>query len=223
MTTETLTRPLDLQRFCADENDPREYLQKPWRDGGWVYATNGHLVLRIPDNGAPDTPERTDKHPAVPAMFRKYLEDRACEFLVMPSIPEPNKCTHCGGAGFVWAKNCPDCVDGEFTHGDYGYDCKNCMRSAAGPGKLDADKGDKGAKREPCAHCDFNGYPLNSNGGTQIGTAHYATVYLWTMAQLPECRVCPGDPARESYDAPREAPAAFIFDGGQALLMPRRP
>ena len=214
---------LDLERFCADQNDPRSYLHKPWRDGGWVYATNGHLVVRIADNGARDTPERTDKHPNVREMFRKYIEDRACEFLVMPPIPEPKKCTHCDGTGFAWAKNCPDCVDGEFTHGDYDYDCKNCMGSVAGPGKLDARQGDKGAKREPCAYCDFHGYPLNSNGGTDIGAAQYATVYLWELAKLPQCRVCPGDPARTNYDDPREAPGAFIFDGGQALLMPRRP
>lgn len=214
---------IDLQRFCADQRDIRTYLHAPWCHDGWVYATNGHLVVRIPHDGGEYTAAIAGKHPDVAGMFRKYITERNCEFLVMPPIPEPAQCTHCDGTGWTWAKNCPDCVDGEFTHGDWEYDCKNCVGSVAGPGRLDAEKGDEGAKREPCAHCDFNGYPVLKNGGMDLGQSHYATVYLWHLAQLPQCRVCPGDPARSNYDAPREIPGAFIFDGGQALLMPRRP
>ena len=212
---------IDLQHWCADTSDPREYLHKPWRDSGWLYATNGHLALRIKDNGDDTIPAR-DKHPDVGAMFRKYMDDRACEFLVMPPIPEPEKCSHCGGTGFVHAVKCPDCTDGEFTHGDYEYACKNCAGSTAGGGWVDSSADDPKAQRVACDHCDFHGYPLLRNGATQMGNALYATVYLWALSQLPQCRICPGDPARVNFDAPREVPAIFIFDGGQALLMPRK-
>ncbi len=213
---------IDLQRFCANENDPREYLRAPWRDGGWVYATNGHLVVRIRDDGAESIPARSSRHPNAAAMFRKHIEDRSCEFMVMPPITEPDKCTHCGGAGFVSAIKCEDCVDGEFTHGDYEYTCKNCCGSAAGPGWADAYEKYPSAQRVPCAHCDFMGYSLNRNGATNIGGALYSTVYLWALSLLPQCRICPGDAAYSCLGTgARETPAALIFDGGQALLMPR--
>jgi hypothetical protein len=223
--TDTAPTP-DLRRFCATEPDPRKYLHEPWRDDRWVYATNGHLVVRVPYTDQA-VPERTSKHPNVADMFKRVIDDRACEFMVMPPIPEPDKCKHCDGVGFVWSAKCPDCVDGEFVHRGWTYDCKNCQGSDAGPGRVDVREGDHNAERTPCAHCDFNGYELNRNGGTQIGEAHYATVYLWFLAQLPQCRVRPGEPAHNYFheDGKRkpEVPAAFIFGGGQALLMPRRP
>jgi hypothetical protein len=213
---------IDLHRYCATESDPREHLRAPWRDGSWVYATNGHLVIRVPAAGL-EAPERSDKHPDTAALFRKYIEDRPCDFLLMPPLAEPEKCSRCDGAGFVYAIACPDCTDGTFWHGDWQYDCQNCAGTAAGPGWVDAAKDAPRAQRRPCDHCDFNGYHVGHGGATQIGEAHYATVYLWELAKLPQCRICPGDPAYANrQDGQRDAPAALIFDGGQALLMPRR-
>ena len=54
--TDTL-RAVDLSRFCADANDPREYLRSPWKHGEWVYATNGHVCVRVPAASMPEVAE----------------------------------------------------------------------------------------------------------------------------------------------------------------------
>lgn len=217
---------IDLHKFCAGERDPREYLRAPWRQGQWVYATNWHLVIRVPAAAMPDAVEGGPKHPNTAAMFAKHLESGDREFLPMPAIDAPTVCGYCGGKVKVWAVTCPDCEDGTFMHGDHEYDCKNCDGSDAGPGWLDSSNDNPEAVEKQCHHCDFNGYSLVGNGCQQLGPAHYANVYLWHFAQFPKCRICPGDPVPIPgfiEPAGRPAPAAFIFDGGQGLLMPTRP
>jgi hypothetical protein len=211
---------IDLHKFCADERDSREYLRAPWRQGEWVYATNGHLVVRVPAAAMPDAVEGGPLHPNTAAMFAKHLESGDREFLPMPAIAEPDKCKHCGGKSVMWAAPCPDCEDGALWHGSHEYDCKNCHGSDAGPGWVDSSKDNPEAKEHHCGACDFRGYSLRINGSQQLGEAHYANVYLWHLAQLPKCRICPGDTAEKGAQA---GPAALIFDGGQALLMPTRP
>lgn len=210
---------INLQRFCATEADQREHLRKPWRVGKWVFATNGHFAVRVPASDYPDVDDGLPgKHPDVGAMFDKYLDGR--EFLLMPPLPDVTDCSACGGQGWVFARKCGDCVDGEFTHGEWEYDCKNCQGSAAGPGWIKVDGDSNGAEKRICDMCDGLGKPLGSNGASQIGDAHYMNVYLHIFAALPQCRICPGSPARENYDAPKEVPAVFLFDGGHGVLMP---
>lgn len=215
---------MDLQQFCATASDPREYLRKPWRSGQWVFCTNGHLALRVPASASPEAGEgERGKVPDLGAMFKKWLEDRDCEFLVMPPLPEVRKCGTCAGTGKVWAAPCSDCKDGTFTHGWHEYDCKNCDRSKAGPGWIDADQGHPAAQHLPCDSCGGVGYPLRQTAPVQLGAAHYDAVYLRMFADLPQCRVCPGAAARTTFDGPPEAPGLFLFDGGHGLLMPTRP
>jgi hypothetical protein len=159
----------------------------------------------------------------VQRIFKKWMEDRACEFLVMPLLPAVHKCPACNGVGTLWAIPCDDCKDGTFTHGFHQYDCKNCEDSDAGPGWIDAEEDHPKAKSVSCYECGGLGYPLRQVDPVQLGAAHYDAVYLNLLAALPQCRVCPGDPARSVYDGPSEAPALFLFDGGHGLLMPTRP
>lgn len=216
---------IDLKRFCANETDFRDYLRAPWRDGKWVYATNGHFLVRVAADTVPDAAEATAKHPNAGSLFRKYLEDReGLEFLVMPPIPALDKCLECNGTGKVRAIKCPDCDEGEFEHGNYTYDCKNCEGSPAGPGWqfVDGIEPDQPHQvNRPCNACDGLGYSIKQHGGMKVGEASYAVVYLAMLAALPQIRVCPGEPCPEHW-TPNPIPAVFTFDGGHALLMPRR-
>jgi hypothetical protein len=211
--------PIDLQPFCATEADDREHLWKPWKDGDWVYATNGHIACRVPAANRPDITARPDKAPDAAAQFARALA-REGNFLVMPPVPPLPKCLECDGTGRVRAIKCTDCKDGEFQHGHYTYECKNCENSAAGPGweQLfdDAHAKQPHEVQRPCQPCDARGYVLKGKA-MLMGEALYSPAYLALFAALPQARIRPGDKA----DTPKAIAALVLFDGGQGLVMPR--
>lgn len=217
---------IDLQRFCAHENDPREHLRAPWYEDGWVYATNGHFAVRVKAGRAQtDVQDKPQGAPDAASLFRKHVEDRVVDYLVMPPVPKLIECFGCQGKGNVRCIKCPDCVDGEFKHGGHIYECQNCDGSPAGPGWEHLTEDDGPQPHEVlrlCEDCDGYGFEFKRNGGMQIGGGHYSTVYLSMLASLPKVRICPGDPAPERWADATVVPAAFLFDGGQALLMPWR-
>ena len=217
MTTPTEALKLDLSKFCANESDPREHLRRPWKHGEWVYATNGHLCVRVPAASMPDVAE-CDKAPNAQNLFQKHMEQRQCEFLLMPTLPKVHACGDCEGKGTVLAVKCPACTDGAFDHYGDTYDCLHCEGSAAGPGWIESER-DSATKR-PCNFCDGLGSSLRENGNAPLGESTYSLVYLSWLAELPQVRVCPGLSAE--LPTKEQVPAVFLFDGGQALLMPRR-
>lgn len=207
---------IDLMRFCANESDPRDHLRKPWKHGEWVYATNGHVCVRVPASSMPDVGE-CDKAPPAQNMFLKYMEQRQCEFLPMPPLQKVAKCRACNGIGTVLATKCPACADGTFYHYGDTYDCMHCADSDAGPGWVEFER--ESATKRPCAQCDGLGASMRQNGNVALGEASYSLVYLHWLAAFPQLRVCPGSSAK--LPGAEQVPAAFLFDGGQALLMPR--
>ena len=93
---------IDLQPFCANEWEPRIGLHTAWRDGAWVYSTNGHMIVRAPAESVQDAPLRSPDQPKnPPAMFAKWVDDQPGEFLLMPPLPEAVLCPSCDGTG-VW-------------------------------------------------------------------------------------------------------------------------
>lgn len=119
---------IDLRPFCANKYEVRTGLHKPWRDGAWVYATNGHMVVRVPAN-IQDAPLRDSvtqpKNP--PDMFSKFLDGMEGEFLLMPPLPDDVVCTFCDGGGAADdGDECPECFGTKhaftyFSLGDSGY------------------------------------------------------------------------------------------------------
>ena len=61
---------------------------------------------------------------------------------------------------------------------------------------------------------------MRQNGNVSLGESTYSLVYLSWLAALPQIQVCPGNSADNKMAD--TIPAVFIFDGGQALLMPRK-
>lgn len=93
---------IDLTLFVATSTQRASLgLTKPWRKGAWVYATNRHMIVRVPAETAPaDTPEfEPGKQPNnAEAMFDAAfaLTD---EFMVWPALPTLDVCSWCGGTG----------------------------------------------------------------------------------------------------------------------------
>jgi hypothetical protein len=213
----------DILKFCARPSDPREHLQKPFRVGEWVYATDGRAAVRVPANACPDVTEIADPNATGPKAIGG-LFDRAIafpgDFMQIPALGDVLRCRACRGAGKLWVSECPDCDgEGSFWHGRQKYDCQNCEDEAgAEPGWIVVGSDAKGAKQVVCECCDGLGFELYSNGAVAVRSAHYSRVYLARFAVLPNVRVRPGQSAEQM--TPPAVAALFEFDGGQGILMP---
>ena len=132
---------MDITKFCAP-GDIRHYLHRPMRHEGYLYATTGHIAVRIEDDPA------IEAEPMPANLQNGVLQKMATDTTERTWRPVPQvngaaakPCAYCDGTGrVVW---CPDCDgDGEFWHGDYPYECKACDASGwvAAPSK-DVGKG----------------------------------------------------------------------------------
>ena len=102
---------VDLKPFCG--NDPlRFYLHRPWSQDEFSYATNGHIIVRVPRRA--DIAENKDA-PNTAKVFANWVDpDRPLPPIsIPPEIGEP-ECRVCDGRGTM--HNCPDC----------GCTCKRC-------------------------------------------------------------------------------------------------
>lgn len=104
---------IDLQQFCGAD-DFRPYLQKPFRRNGYVYATDGRILLRVDDDEQYSTVEKVNTE-------RVFEKISAAVFVPAPSVNIPPKapisereCRDCDGRGTE--HDCPDC----------GCECDTC-------------------------------------------------------------------------------------------------
>jgi hypothetical protein len=195
---------IDLKRFCANESDPRAYLREPWAHNGYVYATNGHIVVRIP---APESAGVVAEHKAAATAEGLFAIFPAIEGAELPPFTLGEPCHFCEGSGIAYATDCPDC-DGEglFTHGAHDYDCKECD----GEGFVDADKIPE--NKTVCHACYGRGYKAKRVPVGALGGGFDATYLSW-IAALPGALFAARGP---------EESGRFTFDGGEGLLMPMK-
>jgi len=191
-----------LAQFCAT-SDVRDYLCYPNRIGSYIYATNGWIGIRIPDDGSLEARE-CDKLESMPAMF----EVPVAEFIDLPALPLPNNCKACSGSGREYKEPCDECDgNGEFEHGTHTYDCKRCD---GGGGKVQL------AIREglgvPCEDCGGTGHDKSQIAS--VGSSTYLRNLLEKIAGLPGARI--------QIHANGCHAARFIFDGGEGVVMPCR-
>ena len=106
---------LDLRPFCAGDRDVRQLLRRPFRRGRFIYATDGAVAVRIPDDG-----RVLDDAASLPiggigdvcqvglerigAMVEEKFKLRSGEYLCGCSIPDfpdavREKCDDCEGTG----------------------------------------------------------------------------------------------------------------------------
>lgn len=97
---------IDLQPFCS--TDPlRPYLQKPFSRGEWTYATNGHVLVRVPK--VADIPEGETAAEKVMTNIRPDADVSHLGEFILPE-PEEIDCPTCEGRGTE--HDCPDCECG---------------------------------------------------------------------------------------------------------------
>lgn len=164
---------IDLQKFCATHiRDERAYLWQPFQHDTCVYATNGHMIVRIPRDEAPNSPYAPNTLHIVGKLFSDAFALEG-EFTPLPTpdmLPANRTCLDCNGTG----------LDPQSDDDDYCFTC-----------------GGLGVMADP----------------QDIGDAAFKLPYVRLMASLPNARIRTHGPTK---------PAAILFDGGQALLMPYR-
>ena len=103
----------DLQKFCAGADDLRYYLQAPWSRDKWSYATNGHIIVRVPrladvaeEPKAPDAEKLLKK-----TTITKWMPVPAC------AMPEDVDCWCCEGTGRMDGGACVECNHTGKVHG----------------------------------------------------------------------------------------------------------
>lgn len=197
---------VELLRFVAARDDIREYMRAPFVQGEWIYATNGHIAVRVPKVEWVNVKE-SDKPASIGELFEKNKRDT---FVTLPDLPPREKCPVCNGSGIGY--KCSECDgEGEFTRGGHSYDCKECGGSGQTDDGADADK-------EPCIECDGDGESRHK--AVAVGNWHYDRRYLARILELPAVKFAQRHEGMKDLDD--AAIAYFVFEGGEGLLMPMR-
>lgn len=165
-----------LKRFC-DNCNGKYHLSTPWVQDGFMYATDGRIIVRVPFEGEYDN--GGEKYPDGSSVFRP-LPDVAV-WASWPSFPENHglkQCFACGGEGCDF-KVC------EMCDGDGSHKCKECG-TYHGCGICDG-KGEIPIPDSKCNICEGEGTlpkPIEVNGQwfgghycKWIGRLEYAEVY----------------------------------------------
>lgn len=92
-----MTERVDLMQFCSEERD-LAYLSRPWTRGGYTFATNGHILVRVAARG--DVPD-SKKAPGTDRIFAlqptgPFVDAPKQKFPVFVSRP----CKLCLGSGY---------------------------------------------------------------------------------------------------------------------------
>ncbi|WP_414041212.1 hypothetical protein ACJU26_03805 [Acidithiobacillus sp. M4-SHS-6] len=205
----------DLKPFCA-RNDPREYLNAPWREEGKVIASDGRIII-IVDDLPGDFPAPAAQVTGALRRFAGQFADKVSDpvWYGIADLPVPpnEPCPSCDGKGYR-ARNrsvCPDCDgEGTFVHGSHEYECQECD----GTGFVDRHGLDGTATTDECPACDGSGirfevFPF------PVGGVKFQIKYLNLLRMLPECEL-----AVPEISVFQDVPASFRFSGGTGYLMP---
>lgn len=204
-----------LSRFCG-KNDIREYLNVPMRRDGFLYATNGHIAVRVVDEPGVVAFDGNTAILKVADGIEKMLaatyqpnghvlaETDAAQVLA-GALP----CGNCQGTGVTPA--CGRCGNtGVITSGwRYGneieIDCPACGGIPDAPGT-------------PCCGCEGDGkYVWDLR--IPLGHADYNPRYIALLAELPGATLYNSEPTEDPY---HYGAGRVHFDGGLALVMPMR-
>lgn len=193
--------------FCA-KNDPRNYLLAPYKDDGYVVASDACVAVRVSESLiAESVAEKAKRAANISALIEKHRA--ACaelpSVLLPQDLPKPKLCAHCNGTGK--AHQCTACDGkGEFEYCGEVYVCNTC----GGQGVHPSD----GAFAKPetvwCPVCDGSG---SRKEGADIGPGHFSLYYLNLLASLGEVCMFPVNDVKGAY---------FTFSHGDGVLMPLR-
>lgn len=199
---------MDLSRFLATEYDPRTYLQEPmrWKDG--LVASNGHILIVLPNHkGAEHATRMPEKVANGIADFSAIERTTAPVPLSSLDLGEAVPCPSCRGAGSTYRRGCPTCLgDGCIERDTQLIACPDC----GGEGDQTCSKYAEGANLWTCWVCEGFGQDYQP---LLINDTPLQRKYLALIANLPNSHIQTAGPI---------APARFTFDGGYGFLMPCR-
>jgi hypothetical protein len=101
---------LDLRKFCAVGDEARSYLNEPWSLGEYTYATNGHILVRVPRRD--DVPENP-KNPITAEKVGRVAWEAPTDVWAAPTIVglpprvDDTECPDC--EGLCIANHCASC------------------------------------------------------------------------------------------------------------------
>jgi hypothetical protein len=136
---------LDINQFCGTHDD-RYWMHNPWRGGGKIYATDGHTLVVVDDDGRELQGEPSTNQDVVVKTVAKW--EVACadfKLAAIPDLPPADPCCMCDGTGE--SQTCLDC-DGE------GCDCCEDGIVSDSNGKCDDCHGSKVARSQPVKIAD---------------------------------------------------------------------
>jgi len=187
----------------SDPDNPK--ICGPFSWGDYSYATNGHILVRVPR--LTDVPEWEALNEKVVVIFDAVDFPAANAALVeIPDFkqPDPEVCIICKGRGKI--SNCPECDgEGEVTVGndfhDYECECLTCF----GEGKVFGNDA-------ICSECNGTGNK-KTFAKVQVGMTFFSSHYLTMLRELQGIKVSATSELGPQY---------FKWDGGDGLLMPMR-
>ena len=209
---------IDLAPFCAAGLD-RYKLAKPWSVGEHTFASDGHILIRLPRQE--DVPE--GEGVSLERICKVFEKEPSEWFPVGPLDVEPIVCKSCQGKGRVF--ECPECGgEGEVCAAtDYSeYDGISC-NSCGGDGQVCREtwlammnKARRGEQvREEDANCEIchGTGKVWPDTGRAFGNAYFADHLLARFAGFPGVEIGPFG---------EEEAARCRFDGGDGIIMPKR-
>lgn len=189
-----------MKKFCSEKI---KNFVEPWTRDGFTYATNGHILIRVP--ALPDVPD----NPGAPGISKTFamfnISEESFDIPVLPA-PQYSVCEECEGKGKGFT--CPEC-DGrgvvlwETNRHEYEADCLEC----------DGD----GIVNGNCPGCGGTGKRIE-RFGFKINGVSFDRDCLALLKNLPEIKIYPQPINTKVYS---QSASSFTFDGGDGLIMPR--
>lgn len=186
-----------LSTFCHQD---RKDMCAPFSFGDCSYATNGHIILRVPRLA--DVPEWDAINEKAAKLFSDVDLDIA--LIDIPDFPQPKQepCIACEGTGKV--SKCPECDGGGYVnlendHNEYECMCKTCD-----------GEGSKAGGDRVCSNCCGTGKYSGRHKPIDVGCSSFADVYLMLLKELPGIKIAPIKPKGLAY---------FRWDEGDGLIM----
>lgn len=212
---------MDLSIFCSKKQRVAKHLAVPWSFGDFTYASDGHILIRVPRIA--DVPENDSAPKVWEGTFGKQFITEPAEWVSVPAVDyKPVTCPICEGKAEAFM--CPECEgDGEVYPSTQFHtyplqDCITCQTSGVISEEhwqrfIKANRFKGEPIMEPCAACNETGL-VWTMCHKFINGAKINEKFLWIVGNLPNAQLgvfSPLDPIR------------FRFDGGDGLIMPMRP
>jgi len=187
------------------------FLEQPFlsHDGQHVLATDRKIAFRcrLVDATAlyAELREKPDLAIALSGLIDDARNASSAGVSDLPDLPKAMACEACGGNGTIHP--CPDCVGGEFSHGEHEYTCKTCC----GMGYLFGDHLAEDQEDELICHV-CHGSGRSRNQPIEVGCALISRRFLEAIAQLPGAKLANPVTATD--------PVYFLSDLGDGCVMP---